>query len=205
MLHPSRRAIHFCFRDRAERAEATNPLRVFFAVWPDAPTRAAIAALAHEAATAAGGKAPRAESLHLTLAFVGEVPVDRVAALRAIGADAARPTPPFTMTLDRLGGFRDSGIAWLGTTKVPADLEALVDAMRKALAAAGFPVDPRPFRVHVTLARRCRNRVRAATIAPTAWRVERMTLTASELGGEGSRYRELAAWPLGRADFGGPR
>ena len=173
------------------------PLRVFFAVWPDASTRAAIAALAHEAAANAGGRPAPLENLHLTLAFIGDVPAERLAALQAIGAEAARTTPPFTLMLDRLGGFRDAGIAWLGTTPTPPALDALVGPMREALGAAGFPVDPRPFRVHVTLARRCRRRVRAATIAPIAWRVERMTLTASELGGEASRYRDLAAWAFG--------
>ena len=177
--------------------KAEAPLRVFFAVWPDAATRAAIAALAHEAAAGAGGKAPAPSNLHLTLAFIGDVRAERLAVLQAIGADAARPTPPFTLTLDRLGGFRDAGIAWLGTTPTPPQLDALVRRMRGALGAAGFPVDARPFRVHVTLARRCRNRVRAAAIAPIAWRVERLTLTASDLGGDGSRYRDLAVWPLG--------
>jgi 2'-5' RNA ligase len=38
----------------------------------------------------------------------------------------------------------------------------------------------------------------AATIAPVAWRVERVTLIASELLPAGSRYRELAAWTLDR-------
>jgi 2'-5' RNA ligase len=177
-----------------------SPLRVFFAAWPDLSTRAAIAALAHEAAAGAGGRPAPLENLHLTLAFIGDVRAERLAALQAIGADAARATPPFTLTLDRLGGFRDAGIAWLGTTPTPPELDALARRMRGALGAAGFPVDARPFRVHVTLARRCRSRVRAATIAPIAWRVERLTLTASELGGEGSRYRDVAAWPLGSGD-----
>jgi 2'-5' RNA ligase len=176
------------------------PLRVFFAAWPDPATRDAIAALSRETATRALGKVPRPENLHLTLAFVGDVRPERLAALKAIGAEAARATPPFTLRLDRPGGFRDAGIAWLGSEETPSELDALIDRLRDALRAAGAPVDSRPFRVHVTLARRCRKRVRDQAFAPISWRVERLTLTASELGGEGSRYSDLDAWPLAGAN-----
>ena len=89
-----------------------------------------------------------------------------------------------------------TGIAWLGADTPPAELERLVRALRDGLAAEGFRVERRHHRPHVTLARRC-GTMAAATIAPVAWRVERVTLIASELLPAGSRYRELAAWALG--------
>ena len=55
--------------------------RVFFALWPDADARVALAALAREIAARTKGRAPPAANLHMTLAFIGEVPPERIGAL----------------------------------------------------------------------------------------------------------------------------
>ena len=176
--------------------DAIGPLRVFFAVWPDPAAGEAIAALARDVAKTARGHAPRPENHHLTLAFVGAVAPARVAALERIGAEAALAAAPFELALDSLGSFHHAGIAWLGAAVVPDALRRLSNVLRDGLTEEGFRVERRPFRVHVTLARRC-GTVTAATISPITFRVERMTLNRSQLQREGSIYRELAAWPLG--------
>ena len=181
----------------SHRAERPEILRVFFALWPDAAAREGIAALAHDVVSQAGGRAPRSENIHLTVAFVGNVEPDRLAELEHIGASAARSAAPFTLTLDRLGAFHHAGIAWLGTDTLPTELEDLVFALRNGLAAAAFPVERRMYRAHVTLARRC-GTVATVKIEPITWRVECFTLNASELSAAGSIYRKLAAWPPGR-------
>jgi 2'-5' RNA ligase len=179
-----------------EPADCEQQLRVFFALWPGAATQDAVAALARDVVKAAGGRAPRSENVHLTLSFVGEVAAMRVPLLQDIGAATARDAAPFTLSLDRIGGPRNSGIAWLGAAVTPPELERLARQTNKALAAAGFRVERRLFRPHVTLARRCERPPGAAAIAPVTWRVEGMTLTASMLRPEGSCYRELGAWPF---------
>ena len=182
----------------AERhAGGASTLRVFFALWPAPATRAAVAEIAHDVVGRAGGRATRVDSLHLTLAFVGDVAHGRIHALEAIGGAAARAVASFTLTLDRLGGFDDAGIAWIGTDAVPEDLSELVRRLNEGLAAQRFRVDKRPFAAHVTLARKCR-RMSTATIAPIPWPIDRVSLVASELGAGGSRYRMLAEWRLGR-------
>lgn len=98
--------------------------------------------------------------------------------------------------LDRVGAFRGSRIGWAGASSVPAELAHLVSQLNDALTAQGFPTDPRPFHAHVTLARRCRRAAGMGVAAPITWRVDGMTLNASELATGGSRYRELAGWPL---------
>ena len=77
----------------------------------------------------------------------------------------------------------------------PALLDAAC-ALRDALAEAGFALETRPFRPHVTLARRCVQPLPRARCAPIRWRVDRLCLIGSELRPEGPVYRELAAWPL---------
>ena len=179
----------------ATRAKAAATLRVFFALWPDAVAGERIAALARDVARRAGCRPLRPENIHLTIAFVGDITVDRLAALESIGAAAARESAPFVLPLDRLGAFRSTGIAWLGTDAPPLELVHLVDTLRQGLAADRFPVEQRSYRAHVTLARRCSS-VAGAMIVPVAWPVEPLTLMASELHPAGSRYRELAAWAL---------
>ncbi len=181
---PSRRGERLALRE--------PPLRVFFALWPDAAARDSIATFAQGVV----GRVPPPANLHLTLAFVGDVARARVAALHDIGAAVARDVAPFTLVLDRVGGFRQAGIAWIGAAATPVELDLLVRQLHRRLGADGFPVERRPFHPHVTLARRCGKPPRDAAAAPIEWRVERLTLNASDLQRDGSRYRELAGWPL---------
>jgi 2'-5' RNA ligase len=173
--------------------------RVFFAVWPDAPARDALDALARDYATRTGGRAAVASNLHLTLAFLGEVPTSRVTALQGIGLAATAAVAPFALTLDRVGAFRSAGITWSGTSTPPPELERLVQLLNAELAKAGFPTESRAFQPHVTLARRCRQVASAELVAPIAWRVESLVLNVSESLRGGVRYRALAEWPLRRA------
>jgi RNA 2',3'-cyclic 3'-phosphodiesterase len=177
-------------------------LRLFFALAPDAATRAALAALARDVAGAMGGRAPRDENLHLTLAFLGQQPSGRVAALAAIGAAAATAAPPFVLTLDRVGAFRSAGIGWAGTDRVPPALQAVVAALAAGLAAAGLPVERRPFHPHVTLVRRGTRAPEGIAPAPLDWHVERLVLMASDTLPEGPRYREIGGWPLAASAAG---
>jgi 2'-5' RNA ligase len=174
-------------------------LRVFFALWPDADARERLAALARIVTEQSKGRAPPPDNLHLTLAFVGEVPASSVATLRAVGLAAAWAAAPFTLTLDRIGTFRRTGIAWAGASVVPGELSRLAQCLADALASHDFPIEHRTFAAHVTLARRCRERGDLAPSAPIAWSADRIVLNVSEQAPGGPRYRELDRWPLEKA------
>ena len=182
-------------------ADATS--RVFFALWPDAGACAALDVLARSCAAQTGGRAPAAENLHLTLAFIGNVTASRAQQLREIGAVAAAAVPPFTLTLDRLGAFHKQGIAWAGPSSPDASLARLARALGDQLGAAGFELEQRAFHPHVTLVRRGRTRlldaarVGTALAAPVVWNVARMTLAVSQQARGGSRYLALDEWALG--------
>jgi RNA 2',3'-cyclic 3'-phosphodiesterase len=181
----------------AAGAIAAAPLRVFFAVWPDAPAAAALGVLAGELARRMSGRAPPAANLHLTIAFVGAIPAERVPALQEIGRDAAARAGRFALALDRVGTFRDGGIVWAGATSVPPEITRLAQALSEGLAAAGFAVDPRPFHPHVTLARRCRRAAELAISPPIAWTVTRLVLNVSSLSSSAPRYEDRDGWRLG--------
>jgi 2'-5' RNA ligase len=178
------------------RPPGNDTSRVFFAVWPDADACASLASLARDCAAQAGGRAAVSSNLHLTLAFVGEVQTIRVATLQAIGRAASAAAAPFTLTLDRVGAFRDAGIAWVGASTLPPQLERVVRALNGELSSGGFPTERRAFQPHVTLARRCRKAASVELAAPIAWRVESVALNVSESLRGGVRYRVLAEWPL---------
>ncbi len=169
--------------------------RVFFALPPAADVRAPLAHLASEVAASTGGRATAEDSIHLTLAFVGDVPRERVSALQAIGALVHGGR--FDMALDQLGGFRRARVAWIAPSAVPRGLLDLQHALGAALAAQGFPLDLRPFTAHVTLARHCRDLLPAASTTPVVWPVREFALWQSSTAATGARYRELARWPLG--------
>jgi 2'-5' RNA ligase len=110
----------------AEAGEA-GVARVFFALWPDDTVRRALSDCGEALYRQVGGKLTRAESVHLTLLFLGDVPVARVEALQAVGAGAA--FEPFTLRLDRVGCWKHNQIAWAAPSRMPPALGQLVQAL----------------------------------------------------------------------------
>jgi 2'-5' RNA ligase len=171
--------------------------RLFFAVMPDAPSRARLAALADATARATGGRASFADTLHLTIVFVGSVDDASVPAIREAG-DAMR-WERFTLSLDTLGSFARAGIAWAAPRSVPAALEQLNGDLVAALTARGVATETRPYRPHVTLVRRCVEPVAAPIDPPIDWTVDGVVLMSSRLLSEGPRYRPIARWSAASA------
>jgi 2'-5' RNA ligase len=100
------------------------------------------------------------------------------------------------LSFDSLGAWRASGVAWIGPSVLPPALLTLHSTLADALVAAGFELESRPFRPHVTLARRCLQPLPRARCAPILWRADQLFLIGSELLPEGPVYRNLAAWDL---------
>lgn len=173
-----------------------NPetLRLFFALWPDAAVHAALAPLVQDVARMAHGRATAVESVHLTLAFLGEVATTALPSLEAIGA--TMPRGCFELRLAQCGAFARSRVAWVAPVDVPGELARLESELRPALAAGRFRTEARPFSPHLTLARRCTRPLATFAIVPIVWRVRRLSLVASDLKSGGARYREVAGWPL---------
>lgn len=157
------------------------------------------------------------ENLHLTLAFLGEVPghllEDAHHALEAIRA------APFALSLAGVGSFGGSEprAVYAGVAPAPA-LEHLQRKVATALRRAGIGLEKRRFTPHVTLARlnperlSPQDRMRLsdalaanASFSTEPFQVEAFALYRSHLGGEGAHYEELARYPLaGGADAGLP-
>lgn len=177
-----------------ERAQEPPPQRLFIALWPDAEVRAQLVAAARPLA-ALGGRVIAAANAHVTLVFLGASNGARRGCIEA--ALAAVRGEPFEFALTRLEWRRRTGIAWLAADGVPAALQALLQALNAALQPCDYIAEARPFRLHVTLARKVRRPVTARTIAPIRWRAQDFCLVSSVLTPEGSQYTVERRWRLG--------
>jgi 2'-5' RNA ligase len=165
--------------------------RVFFALWPPTELARRMSAIADELAVS--GRRMPPENLHITLAFIGDVAPERLRLLEAIGDQL--PKHPLTLTLDRTGHWRRPGITWVGPSEPPAAAAELHQVLQTALAEAEFPSAQRPFKPHVTLARKSRP-PRQKAIEPLTWRVTRLALVASRRSKQGAHYEIHREWSL---------
>lgn len=169
-------------------------MRVFFALWPGAATAAALHARARALRTACGGRVMRRDTIHLTLAFLGDVAISRLDALETV-AQAVRGER-FVLELDRIGNWHGNRILWAGCAQVPAALPAVAEELGAGLRAAGFELEARAFNPHVTLVRNALRSPQDTTAPPLRWPVASFVLVASEREAGGAHYRVLGRWPL---------
>jgi RNA 2',3'-cyclic 3'-phosphodiesterase len=171
---------------------AVKPLRLFFALWPDDAVRAALAEASAAIHRASGGRATRAESIHLTLAFLGDCDAERIGSLKAAAARVR--VRPFDLVLDERGFWNHNRIAWVGATETPGALEALVSELRTTLAEAQFAFDPKAFVPHITLVRKARPGFAMPTLEPIRWQVDGFVLVRSVMRSAGSDYLVESRW-----------
>lgn len=102
----------------------------------------------------------RDDGLHLTLAFLGSVEVERLPAIQAAVEAVAARFPPIDIEVRGLGAFpnrRRANVLWAGVSTESGSrgdgLQQLASAVAAALAPLGFVPDERPFRAHVTIGR----------------------------------------------------
>ncbi|MCD6707437.1 MAG: RNA 2',3'-cyclic phosphodiesterase [Thiobacillus sp.] len=170
-----------------------DTLRLFFALWPDDATRDALDRAGKWLHQHWGGRRMRADTLHITLAFLGSTPAEQLDVLAAC-ADTVR-IDAFELVLDQAGYWRHNRIGWLGAGRTPPQHFELVGALSTALRGAGFAVDARPHVPHVTL---LRNSAGGAPPAcePVHWPIRDFVLVASRREADGMHYDAIRRWPL---------
>src|SRR4029453_16991323 len=101
--------------DPTEQRTTTPPspdrIRAFFALVPDDAVRLQFLALARDVARRSRGRSISGEHVHLTLAFLGDVPRESLPTIRTIGD--AMPHAGASLAFDTLGAWRASGVAWV--------------------------------------------------------------------------------------------
>ena len=172
--------------------------RLFFALWPDDATRAACAEAARDLKLRMqpDGYLLRPERYHLTLPYLGDhVPPQQEAAARQVAQLVS--LPPFTLTLEQAGSFRNREVPWyLAPLETPPELLLLHDHLRDALRQAGVNVERMRFAPHLTVVRNATMTLPPTRIRPVVWQVKEFVLIRSVLHGQPVEYQLLGRWPL---------
>ncbi|MGE0482967.1 MAG: RNA 2',3'-cyclic phosphodiesterase [Gammaproteobacteria bacterium] len=166
--------------------------RLFYALWPDAATRAALATAASRVDVRTARRV-HADDLHLTLTFLGETTAADCADLEL---QPAPELPGFTLEFGFCGWWRASRVAWLAPLSTPAALLALQAWTAAAGLRAGFAPEARAFQPHITVARRVTRVPRASGGFELTWQVTDFALLESLAEKQQTRYRVRTTWPL---------
>ncbi|HYW74391.1 MAG TPA: RNA 2',3'-cyclic phosphodiesterase [Pyrinomonadaceae bacterium] len=158
----------------------------------------------------------REDNLHLTLKFLGDVPVTRIPDLAAACTDAAGTLGPFELAISTTGTFPPHGkpkVLWVGVgdaQPVPAsrqNLSSLQASLESACAAHGFAREERTYHPHLTIARlreakksrALAERHRQLVVGPRNFQVSEIVLFRSELSSRGSKHTALSRHELAAA------
>ncbi|MFE0009074.1 RNA 2',3'-cyclic phosphodiesterase [Streptomyces erythrochromogenes] len=187
-----------------------STVRVFIALAPPDDAKEELArALRPAYAAYPGMRWNRIEDWHITLAFLGELPVGPGPHRRPPRAPLAAPRRPLELGLSG-GGHFDERVLWSGVDGDLEGLHLLASEVRATVKECGVPFEDRPLRPHLTLARTRRNDpacvVEAAAglgaFSGRRWRTARLHLVGSNIGrGPGPiHYRDIEAWSFRHGD-----
>ena len=186
----------------AEQKIKPATARVFFALWPSPPLASALADVALAAAQRYGGRSSRPDTIHLTLAFLGEVPEAALPTLCALASEIK--VSPFELVIDRLGFWPHNQLLWAGCSTTPAPLQDMVLTLQKSLIAAGFTPDrvDHRFTPHLTLLRKVPLNSQPGSdeplpeIYPLPWHCSRWVLVRSHSNAQGASYQAIGEFLL---------
>lgn len=168
--------------------------RLFVALWPDTAVRNRLWELARSQVPGRARLTHR-DDLHLTLWFLGPVAEHRLDPLQAALEGVTGSS--FDLRLTHTGHWPRPQICWCAPDEVPTALGQLLKRLQRALEPIDFAPESRPYRPHVTLARKVRRATAQALPEPICWRVDRFALVSSTQVSDPPRYRVLRTWPLG--------
>lgn len=172
--------------------------RVFFALWPHAAQRTALSAWQPPLKKLCGGRVMRADTLHATLVFLGDVAQHRLEALQLAAQEVAGT--PFELQLDRARYWGHNHIVYAAPGVVPEQLSLLVQQLEQQLRRHRFHFEQRSYKPHVTLLRHAQwSDAPLPEMMAVNWRVLDFVLVQSLRDEQGARYEVLARFPLASA------
>jgi 2'-5' RNA ligase len=139
------------------------------------------------------------DALHITLKFLGETTQDRIPRIIDQMEIACRPHKSFHIRLAHMGGFPNLKKPRVLYYQVVEGKESLahiaLDINASLSDGLGIPLENKPFRAHVTVARikrplpgEIRSQFAQAPVLDSAQTVRSIDLMRSELRREGARY-----------------
>lgn len=156
-------------------------MRLFFASWPPAGVAEALARWAHAAQRDCGGRVTRPETIHLTLAFLGDAdPQEARATAEAVHL------PGCAFAIEQARYWKHNRIVWAGPLETPPELGQLAQALGET----------RRYAAHVTLIRKARAPRHLPPVPALGWPVPEFVLVGSTLSAEGPSYEVLGRYAL---------
>jgi 2'-5' RNA ligase len=151
----------------------------------------------------------KADNIHITMVFLGTVPVGHVEPMGEAAEKVCQQYGPFAISLKGVGVFssrRNPRVLWTG---MEGDLDRMTcfrDALQKHLKPFGIKREKRPFRPHLTIGR-FRKGARPGTpldellskyqeLTSPVCALKGLTFFRSDLKPGGALYSELKTWPL---------
>jgi len=168
--------------------------RLFFGLALPEATRSALQAASEQASLPPTARASLPQNYHMTLVFLGQVSAGQ---LPCVERAAARiHLPGFQLQLDQLGHWPRPQVLWAAPSAPPGALQQLVTALQQQLLVCGFKPEQRPYRPHVTLARRLRHFDGPSVLKTVAWQARQFHLYRSNPAPDGVRYHPIRSWSL---------
>lgn len=152
----------------------------------------------------------RPEGIHLTLKFLGDVPLDALEDIAQALRTARAGCAPFALHIAGMGCFpnpRRPRVIWIGVDESSGTLERLAHNVERELGSLGYPPENRRFSPHLTLGRVKRGHsatdlealgdyVTRAKVSVGQMEVTAIHLMRSDLRPSGAVYTALATAPL---------
>lgn len=177
-----------------------NALRLFFALLPAPDVGAAIVSTAAPLVASLDAQPAPASNLHATLCFIGPVPAERLEAL-CVAAASVRGAR-VELEFDAFEFWDKPRLLCATASRESPQANALAVALQEVAASAEFTPDVKPFRAHLTLARK----IAPSKAAHLGWPLkispgfvvccDRFALMESRRGEAGSIYSVVDEWPL---------
>ena len=174
-------------------AEGNASRRLFFALWPDEPTRQQLLRETRGVVRRCQGKPVPPANYHVTVAFVGTLPAERLDAIAAAGR--ATEFAPFELLFDRVGYWPRPRVLWAAPSRCPPALHTLVSALWDRLSDAGLERESRAYQPHLTLCRKLGRPVEAKLARPVRWSASGFVLVESAVVDGRSSYQVIERYP----------
>ena len=160
--------------------------------------RRQLCGLSERLEVACSGRRMRAEGIHLTLVFLGEMRASQLDMLR-FAANTVRGQS-FDLIVDRISYWKFNRLVYATAGEVPPRLLKLVDSLKALMSANGFSFDNRTFRPHITLVRKVSLNFLPKSLhyldIPIIWPVNDWVLVKSEQARDRTVYTPIGRWAL---------
>lgn len=146
----------------------------------------------------------KAENIHLTLKFLGNVEEAKIEEIKKLLDNISSREKPFETSLFKLGAFPNLNyprVIWVGIDKGCSEIEKIAGLVETELEKINFSREKRPFSAHLTLGRvksgknkaELKEKISSLQVQPKSCTINNITLFQSTLTPKGPIYTPLYA------------